>query len=85
MSEDKVEVSKDRDNMSPAAANRVLSTIYSGKFCVTSVKCPQPQLTAITTVVAAQLFLPTTQPVHSAPRAGNEGSQRFRNNGGGFY
>ena len=62
LSEDKVEVSKDRDNMSPAAANRVLSTIYSGKFCVTSVKCPQPQLAAITNVVAAQLFLPTTHP-----------------------
>ena len=59
---DKVEVSKDRDNMSPAAANRVLSTIYSGKFCVTSVQCPQPQLAAITTVVAAQLFLPTQLP-----------------------
>ena len=41
LSEDKVEVSKDGDNMSPAAANRVLSTIYSGKFCVTSVQCPQ--------------------------------------------
>ena len=62
LSEDKVEVSKDGDNMSPAAANRVLSTIYSGKFCVTSVQCPQPQLAAITAVVAAQLFFPTTHP-----------------------
>ena len=77
LSEDKVEVSKDGDNMSPAAANRVLSTIYSGKFCVTSVQCPQPQLAAITTVVAAQLFLPTTQPVHSAPRDANKGSRRL--------
>ena len=46
---------------------------------MTSVQCPQ--LAAVTTVVAAQLFLPTTQPVHSATRDGNEGSRRYHNHG----